>query len=247
MLKSFSNLLILFQIKVQSTSYIKHPAYICTMSYQSIVTKLKEKNVTLVAVSKTKPASAIQTLYDAGQRHFGENKVQEMLGKHEQLPKDIHWHLIGHLQRNKVRYITPFVYLLHSVDSLALLKEINKQAAKSERVIDCLLQVFIATEETKFGLSIEELDSLLQSLEYRKMENVRIRGLMGMATNTDDETQVGEEFRGLKALFDKTKTLYFFEEPSFDTLSMGMSADHDIAIAEGSTMVRIGSLLFGER
>jgi len=214
---------------------------------QSFQQKLNNKGCTLVAVSKTKPVQDLEEAYQAGQRHFGENKVQELLGKYEELPKDIHWHVIGHLQRNKVRYIAPFVYLIHSVDSLALLKEINKQGAKSERVIDCLLQVIIATEETKYGLSVEELDSLLQSPEYRQMDHVRIRGLMGMASNTDNETQVGEEFRGLKALFDKTKTLYFFEEPSFDTLSMGMSADHDIAIAEGSTMVRIGSLLFGER
>lgn len=200
-----------------------------------------------MAVSKTKPASAIQELYDQGQRHFGENKVQELVGKAEALPQDIHWHLIGHLQRNKVKYIAPFVFLIHSIDSLSLLKEVNKQAAKAGRTIDCLLQIFIATEETKFGLSQTELYELLQSNEFAQMHNIRIRGLMGMASNTDDEAQVKREFASLKSLFDKVKQQHFDNEPSFDILSMGMSADHDLAIAEGSTMVRIGSLLFGSR
>lgn len=217
------------------------------MSYQSIATKLKQKNVTLVAVSKTKPASAILELYNQGQRHFGENKVQELVGKAEELPTDIHWHLIGHLQRNKVKYIAPFVHLIHSVDSLSLLKEVNKQAAKADRTIDCLLQIFIATEETKFGLSIEELNALLNSPEYQQMANINIRGLMGMASNTDDEAQVKREFAILKKLFVDTKQRFFDNDPSFDILSMGMSADHDLAIAEGATMVRIGSLLFGAR
>lgn len=217
------------------------------MSYQSIVTKLTQKNVTLVAVSKTKPASAIQELYNQGQRHFGENKVQELIGKAETLPHDIHWHLIGHLQRNKVKYIARFVYLIHSIDSLQLLQEVNKQAEKAGRTIDCLLQIFIATEETKFGLSETELHELLQSQEYAQMQNIRIRGLMGMASNTDDEDQVKREFASLKTLFDGTKQQYFNNDPSFDILSMGMSSDHDLAIAEGATMVRIGSLLFGER
>jgi PLP dependent protein len=217
------------------------------MSYQSIVTKLTQKNVTLVAVSKTKPASAILDLYNQGQRHFGENKVQELVGKAEELPNDIHWHLIGHLQRNKVKYIAPFVYLIHSVDSLELLQEINKQAAKANRTIDCLLQIFIATEETKFGLSIEELNALLESPEYAQVQNIRIRGLMGMASNVDDEAQVKREFAKLKQLHTKLKLTYFENDPSFDILSMGMSTDHDLAIAEGATMVRIGSLLFGGR
>lgn len=217
------------------------------MPYQNIATKLAEKNVTLVAVSKTQPTSAILPLYSAGQRHFGENKVQELVGKYDTLPKDIHWHLIGHLQRNKVKYIAPFVHLIHSVDSLALLQEIDKQAAKAHRTIDCLLQIFIATEETKFGLSAEELTVLLSSPGYKQLRYIRIRGLMGMASNTNNEQQVKQEFAGLKALFDKTKQTYFLNDPSFDILSMGMSADHDLAIAEGATMVRIGSLLFGTR
>jgi pyridoxal phosphate enzyme (YggS family) len=217
------------------------------MSYQSIVTKLTQKNVTLVAVSKTKPASAIQELYNQGQRHFGENKVQELVAKAEELPKDIHWHLIGHLQRNKVKYIAPFVHLIHSVDSLELLQEINKQAAKANRTIDCLLQIFIATEETKFGLSVEELNTLLTSPEYDQMDNIRIRGLMGMASNTDDEAQVKREFASLKQLHTQIKQCYFENDPLFDILSMGMSTDHDLAIAEGATIVRIGSLLFGGR
>lgn len=200
-----------------------------------------------MAVSKTKPASAIQELYNQGQRHFGENKVQELVGKAETLPHDIHWHLIGHLQRNKVKYIATFVHLIHSVDSLSLLQEVNKQAAKASRTIDCLLQIFIATEETKFGLSETELHELLQSPEYTQMKNIRIRGLMGMASNTHDEEQVKREFASLKTLFDGVKQQYFNNEPSFDILSMGMSSDHDLAIAEGATMVRIGSLLFGER
>ena len=203
--------------------------------------------MTLVAVSKTKPASAIQELYNQGQRHFGENKVQELVGKAEELPTDIHWHVIGHLQRNKVKYIAPFVYLIHSVDSLSLLKEINKQAAKADRTIDCLLQMFIATEETKFGLSIEELNELLTSEQYAQMKHIRIRGLMGMASNTDNEEQVKREFASLKQVHTNVKQQYFENDPSFDILSMGMSADHDLAIAEGATMVRIGSLLFGER
>jgi pyridoxal phosphate enzyme (YggS family) len=217
------------------------------MSYQSIVTKLTQKNVTLVAVSKTKPASAIRELYNQGQRHFGENKVQELVAKAEELPKDIQWHLIGHLQRNKVKYIAPFVHLIHSVDSLELLQEINKQAAKANRTIDCLLQIFIATEETKFGLSIEELNALLTSPEYAQMPHIRILGLMGMASNVDDEAQVKREFASLKQLHTQIKQRYFENDPLFDILSMGMSTDHDLAIAEGSTMVRIGSLLFGSR
>ncbi len=200
-----------------------------------------------MAVSKTKPASAIQELYNQGQRHFGENKVQELVAKAEELPKDIHWHLIGHLQRNKVKYIAPFVHLIHSVDSLELLQEINKQAAKANRTIDCLLQIFIATEETKFGLSVEELNTLLTSPEYDQMDNIRIRGLMGMASNTDDEAQVKREFASLKQLHTQIKQCYFENDPLFDILSMGMSTDHDLAIAEGATIVRIGSLLFGGR
>lgn len=217
------------------------------MPYHSIATKLKEKNVTLVAVSKTQPTTAVQALYNLGQRHFGENKVQEMLGKYEALPKDIQWHLIGHLQRNKVKYIAKFVHLIHSVDSLVLLQEIDKQAAKANRTIDCLLQLYIATEETKFGLSPAELNDLLNSLTYKQLHHIRIRGLMGMASNTDNETQVQQEFRGLKTLFDQTQQQHFVNEPSFDILSMGMSTDHHIAIAEGATMVRIGSLLFAKQ
>lgn len=197
-------------------------------------------HVTLVAVSKTHPVEAIKRLYDEGQRIFGENKVQELISKQPLLPKDIQWHLIGHLQTNKVKYIAPFVSMIHSVDSLKLLREINKQALKANRVIDCLLQVHIAMEETKFGLSETELDEILSSEETRAFQNVRLLGLMGMATNTENETLIRNEFKKLKSLFD-------LQRSRFSVLSMGMSSDYKIAIEEGSTMIRIGSLLFGGR
>jgi PLP dependent protein len=204
-------------------------------------------NVQLVAVSKTKPVSAIKEAYTAGQRAFGENKVQEMAEKYEQLPKDIQWHLIGHLQTNKVKYIAPFVHLIHAVDSLKLLQEIDKQAKKYNRVIPCLLQFHIADEETKFGLDFNEAEELLQSREFIEMQNVQIVGLMGMATFTDNEEQIRDEFRNLNNYFQIIKSHYFKFNPDFKQLSMGMSGDYTIAVEEGSTMVRIGSTLFGSR
>lgn len=199
--------------------------------------------VTLLAVSKTKPIALIEEAYAAGQRDFGENYIQELEDKHKQLPSDICWHAIGHLQSNKVKYIAPFVYLIHGVDSLKLLQEINKQAQKNNRVIDCLLQIFIAKEETKFGFSFEECESLFQSGEIDKLKNVRVVGFMGMATNTDNETQIRNEFKSLKNFFNKISHL----NTHISILSMGMSSDYKIAIEEGSTMIRIGSSIFGER
>lgn len=214
---------------------------------QDIHKELDPIGVTLVAISKTKPVEDIQEAYDAGQRIFGENMVQEMVDKYEQLPKDIKWHLVGHLQTNKVKYIAPFVDLIHSVDSIKLLKEINKYAAKSDRVIDCLLQIDIAEEDTKFGMDHVELIELLESEEFQSFENIRIRGLMGIATNTDKEKEIKEEFYELKTLFDGVKVSYFRSKDFFDTLSMGMSSDYTIAITQGSNMVRVGSTIFGKR
>ena len=218
------------------------------MTIASNIHQLKSEipgHVTLVAVSKTKPVEAIMETYAAGQRVFGENKVQEMADKYEQLPKDIQWHLIGHLQTNKVKYIAPFVHLIHSVDSVKLLQEINKQAKKNERVIDCLLQVHIAKEETKFGMDFEEVNAVLGSEELRSFENVRIRGLMGMATFTEDESIIHDEFRSLSQFF--RQKISGIQAPQFDILSMGMSGDYRIAIEEGSTMIRVGSSIFGTR
>lgn len=208
--------------------------------------ELPEK-VQLIAVSKTKPASDIVQAYRAGQRAFGENKVQELVDKHAELPQDIEWHLIGHLQTNKVKYIAPFVHLIHAVDSLKLLKEINKEAIKNRRVIDCLLQFHIASEETKFGLSFEEATELLESEEFIALENVRIAGVMGMASFTEDEEQVADEFRTLYNYFQIIKSHHFKFNPDFKEISMGMSGDYKIAVEEGSTMVRIGSTIFGGR
>lgn len=204
-------------------------------------------DVQLIAVSKTKPTSLIQEVYQAGQRAFGENKVQEMVDKYEQLPKDIQWHLIGHLQTNKVKYIAPFVHLIHAVDSLKLLQEIDKQAAKYNRIIPCLLQFHIANEDTKFGLDFSEAEEILQSREFIEMQHIQIVGLMGMATFTDNEEQVRDEFRNLNNYFQIIKSHYFKFNPDFKHLSMGMSGDYELAIEEGSTMVRIGSTLFGSR
>lgn len=201
----------------------------------------------LVAVSKTKPSSAIKEAYDAGVRDFGENKVQELTEKAEALPKDIHWHMIGHLQRNKVKYIAPFVHLIHSVDSLRLLKQINKEGQKVDRVIPCLLQVHIATEESKYGWDEEELTAFLNGDEIKGLQNIRILGLMGMATNTENTEKVRSEFRGLKALFEQLKDMDLPPQVQMSELSMGMSGDYRIAQEEGSTMVRIGSAVFGER
>lgn len=199
------------------------------------------KEVKLVAVSKTKPNEAIFEAYKAGHRIFGENKVQEMISKYEVLPKDIQWHMIGHVQSNKVKYMAPFVTLIHGVDSLKLLKEINKQALKNNRVIDCLLQLHIASESNKFGLSkIECIEALIAA---ESLENVTIKGLMGMATFTDDNCQIEQEFNGLKELYDQLAKQY----GEFEVLSMGMSGDYEIAIAKGSNMIRVGSKIFGER
>lgn len=201
--------------------------------------------VRLVAVSKTKPVALIEEAYTAGQRVFGENKAQEMRDKHAVLPNDIEWHFIGHLQSNKVKYIAPFVSLIHSVDSLELLKVINKEAAKNNRVIPCLLQVYIAAEETKYGLDDAELTTLLESLKTEPLEHIALHGLMGMATFTDNEAQIRAEFAHLAHLFQSVKSKYNL--PHFTELSMGMSGDYRIAITEGSTLIRIGSDIFGSR
>ncbi|MDF0716173.1 YggS family pyridoxal phosphate-dependent enzyme [Muricauda sp. 334s03] len=216
------------------------------MSIKDNLNRIKSdlpEGVTLVAVSKTKPNEDILEAYEAGQRVFGENKVQEMVQKWEDLPKDIEWHMIGHVQRNKVKYMAEFVSLIHGVDSPRLLKEINKQAKKYDRVIPCLLQIHIAEEDTKFGLDKTELNELLESEAFKAMENIEIVGLMGMATFTEDEKQVRREFAQLKSMFDDLKT----KLNNITILSMGMSGDYGIAIEEGSTMVRIGSSIFGAR
>lgn len=217
--------------------------------WKALRTDLDEKQVTLVAVSKTKPAGDIQELYNLGQRQFGENYVQELVDKQAQLPPDIEWHYIGHLQSNKVKYIAPFVHLIHAVDSFKLLQEINKQAAKSDRVIRVLLQMHIADEETKFGMDENELTTLLEYYKAQKdtMQHVQVCGLMGMASFSDDKEKVRAEFARLYNVFKFLKDSYFLYEPYFNTCSMGMSGDYRIAIEEGSTMVRIGSMLFGER
>ncbi len=203
--------------------------------------------VKLVAVSKTKSPEAIMEAYNAGQRIFGENMVQELVEKYDKLPKDIEWHLIGHLQTNKVKYIAPFISMIHSVDSLKLLQEINKQALKNKRTIDCLLQICIADEETKFGLDFAEAIDLLRSEEYQALKNIRICGVMGIATLTDNPKMTREEFYELKTFFTGLKQTFFRKDPSFTEISMGMSGDYKIAIEEGSTMIRVGSTLFGSR
>lgn len=209
--------------------------------------ELEASAVQLVAVSKFQDADAVLEAYNAGQRVFGENIVQELVDKQALLPKDIEWHLIGHLQTNKVKYIAPFISVIESVDSLKLLQEINKQALKNNRVIDCLLQVYIADEDTKFGLGFDEVIELLRSDEFQALKNVRITGLMGIASNTDVEKQIRDEFEELKVLFDGIKLSYFRKDDSFKEVSMGMSSDYKIAVEEGSTMVRIGSSIFGSR
>lgn len=220
----------------------------------SIATNLQDvkqtllEGVTLVAVSKTKPVSALEEAYEAGQRIFGENKIQEMTDKYQVLPKDIEWHMIGHVQRNKVKYMAEYVSLIHGVESLKLLQEINKQALKHNRVIDCLLQLFIAQEETKFGLDHTELIEIFESKEFADLKNIRIKGLMGMATFTDDTTEIKREFSTLKQIFDHSKTNYnHLSNVELDTVSMGMSNDYVLAMECGSTMVRIGSSIFGNR
>ena len=201
------------------------------------------KNITLVAVSKTKPVELLNEAYNQGQRIFGENKVQEMVDKFEKMPKDIKWHMIGHLQTNKVKYIASFVSLIHGVDSLKLLREINKQATKHNRVIDCLIQIKIATEDTKFGMSLNDLQLLLKSDEFKTLDNIRIKGLMGMASFTTDNLQIESEFKYLKSIFDQIKKKY----SDIEILSMGMSNDYKLATKYGSNMVRIGSHIFGSR
>ena len=219
------------------------------MSIQSNLNTIKAslpEHVTLVAVSKTKPVSDLMQAYEAGQRIFGENKIQEMTEKWEQMPKDIQWHMIGHVQSNKVKFMAPFVSLIHGVDSLKLLQEINKQALKNNRVIDCLLQMHIAEEETKFGLDENELNALISSSDFKEMKNIRILGLMGMATFTEDQNQIKKEFTHLKSIFDSIQKLET-ENCNLNTISMGMSGDYKLAIECGSTMVRIGSSIFGGR
>lgn len=218
-----------------------------------IQTQLREvqatlpESVTLIAVSKTKPLAALQEAYNAGQRHFGENKVQEMVEKAQQLPSDIKWHLIGHLQTNKVKYMAAFVHLIHGVDSFKLLQEINKQALKVDRVQDVLLQFHIATEETKFGLDLREAIALLRSSDFIELKNVRICGVMGMASFTEDQQQIAQEFQSLVAIFQELKHTFFPSCEWFKEISMGMSGDYQLAIANGSTMVRVGSKIFGSR
>lgn len=217
------------------------------MNLVDFQSKLQGSNCQLVAVSKTKPEEDIMQAYNAGMKVFGENKVQELSRKYESLPKDIEWHMIGHLQSNKVKYIAPFVHLIHGVDSLKLLKEINKQGNKNNRTINCLLQIHIADEETKFGLSKDELFELLKSDTLRELSNIKIIGLMGMATNTDDENQIRLEFKSLKALFDEVVGQDTATQVEMQEISMGMSGDYGIAIEEGSTLIRVGSAIFGAR
>ena len=212
------------------------------MSIAENLKKIKAElpeNVTLVAVSKTKPVEVLQEAYNVGQRHFGENYIQELEEKHKQLPNDILWHAIGHLQSNKVKYIAPFVHLIHGVDSLKLLQEINKQAQKNNRVINCLLQIYIAQEETKFGFSFDECEKLFQSEELNKLQHLQIQGFMGMASNTANQSQIENEFASLQKFHSKFKSLTI--------LSMGMSGDYKLAIKHGSTMIRVGSSIFGTR
>ncbi|SKB33612.1 YggS family pyridoxal phosphate-dependent enzyme [Daejeonella lutea] len=213
----------------------------------AIKDELKNTGVQLIAVSKTKPVESITEAYEAGQRIFGENMVQELVEKAEKLPKDIEWHLIGHLQTNKVKYIAPFISMIHSVDSIKLLQEINKQALKNNRVIDCLLQIYIADEDTKYGMDFAETIELLRSDEFKALKNIRIRGVMGIATLTENPRMIRDEFHELKTFHSGLKETFFRKDPGFDQVSMGMSGDYKIAVEQGSTMVRLGSTLFGNR
>ena len=212
-----------------------------------IVRATVPSDVTLIAVSKTKPVSDLQEAYEADQRIFGENKALEMRDKHQALPNDIQWHFIGHLQTNKIKYIAPFVTLIHAIDSLSLLEAVNKEAAKNNRIIDCLLQFHIAQEETKFGLDMDEARAMLESESFKSLNNINICGVMGMATFTDDAAQVRDEFKSLKNIFETLKENYFKGNESFKEISMGMSDDYPIAIEEGATMVRVGRKIFGAR
>ena len=216
-------------------------------NYRAIQASLKAYRAQLVAVSKTKPVKAIQQFYDLGHRVFGENRVQELSSKYATLPKDIRWHMIGSLQRNKVKVIAPFIDLIHSVDSFRLLKEINKQAINNDRVIYCLLQFHIAEEQTKAGLTLEEAEVMLESDAFGLLKNIAIKGVMGMATFTVNQNQVQQEFAQLKSIFDQLKQGYFSEDSQFEEISMGMSGDYEIALKEGSSLIRVGSKLFGTR
>ena len=213
----------------------------------AIKEELKNTDVRLIAVSKTKPVESIAEAYEAGQRIFGENTVQELVEKYEALPKDIEWHLIGHLQTNKVKYIAPFISMIHSVDSLKLIQEINKQALKQNRVIDCLLQIYIADEDTKFGMAFAEAIELPRTEEFSQLKNVRIRGVMGIATLTENTRMIKDEFYELKTFYTGLKETFFRKDPNFNEISMGMSGDYKLAIEQGSTMIRLGSTLFGRR
>lgn len=221
------------------------------MSIAANISAIKEEigkaGIKLIAVSKTKPLESIMEAYEAGQRIFGENMVQELVEKHEKLPEDIEWHLIGHLQTNKVKYIAPFISMIHSVDSMKLLQEINKQALKNNRVIDCLLQLEIADEETKFGMDLAEAIELLRSDEFKELKNIRICGVMGIATLTDNPKMTAEEFYELSTFFKGLKDTFFRKDPAFKEISLGMSGDYKLAIEKGSTMIRLGSTIFGGR
>jgi hypothetical protein len=214
---------------------------------QTILNDLQATGTQLVAVSKTKSPAEILKLYEQGQRDFGENKVQELVPKHEALPGDIRWHFIGHLQTNKVKHIASFIHLIHAVDSWEVLKEIDKQAKKQRRIIHGLLQFKIAQEETKYGFNLEEAQAVLQTEDFQRLTNIRLKGVMGMATFTEDDNQVRQEFQQLKTIFEQLKNQYFLNYQDFEEISMGMSGDYKIAVEEGSTMVRIGTLLFGKR
>jgi pyridoxal phosphate enzyme (YggS family) len=220
------------------------------MSIAEQILRLKHElpdGVELLAISKYQPADAIQEAYDAGQRMFGENHIQEMAAKAAILPSDIEWHFTGHVQTNKIKYMAPFVSLIHAVDSFRLLREIDKHAARNNRIIDCLLQIHIAQEDTKYGLTMDECRQLLANEPWRELQHVRIVGLMAMGSNTDDTAQVRREFHQIKLLFEELKSCYFSDIPSFCQISEGMTDDYPIAIAEGSTIIRIGSMIFGER
>lgn len=217
------------------------------INLQQYLSELEPQGCQLVAVSKTKPNELVLEAYEAGHRDFGENKVQDLVAKYEALPKDINWHMIGHLQRNKVKYLAPFVHLIHGIDTIKLLVEVNKEAEKNDRIIPCLLQVHIAEEETKFGLNNEEIHELMNSDRLNELTHVNISGLMGMATYTEDTDQIRKEFKSLKVLFEEIKSQYSFPNVEMNILSMGMSGDYKIAIEEGSNMVRIGTAIFGAR
>jgi pyridoxal phosphate enzyme (YggS family) len=217
-------------------------------AYRKIMGECRTRHVALVAVSKTKPVEDILALYNMGHRDFGENYVQELVEKQARLPEDIRWHFIGHLQSNKVKYIAPFVHMIHGIDSLKLLQEVNKQGARKSRKINCLLQLYVASEETKFGLDEAELESLLEEYSAAdEMEFVRICGLMAMASFTDNQDTIKKEFSTVSRVFESCKDKYFYHDEYFREISMGMSSDYPLAIAEGSTMIRVGSLIFGER